>query len=281
VADNVTDILDQTLSPELQKVVAMLSAGQPAEEAKPETPAKGETTMADTPSLEQVKATVAELLAQKDQEKAVAAQITSLNTEVSNAKAALAKAVADAASMEKDLKAQNEALSAKVAEGEKALASKDGEITGLKAQLTEKDKAIAEKTAQLNALVTEKAIAARVEKLKEAGLASDERVAKCSAKADDGTLKVSDEAFDGAVAELKAAFEAGKASVKPAEAPKPGQNTEKKPEQTTASKTETPAAPALDEAGKAAQATAALLNSGAPAGGASKRSVFAQIGVVE
>ena len=253
------DILDQTLPPELQKVVAMIGAG--ASVPVPPTtqePSKGETKM-DSMSREQVVAAVKEVLAASNRKQAITDKIESLTNQAASAKANLEKAVADAASAKSGFESQIASLQTKVVETEKAIAGKDGEIAALKAQLGEKDKAIAEKTKQLNTMQTDKAIAARVATLKEAGLASDDRVARLTAKADDGTLKISDADFDSAVAELKAAFDAGKASVKPGE-----------------KGAQTPAAPQM-ESGKATQATAALLNGGAQSQDGSRRSIYAQI----
>ena len=252
------DILDQTLPPELQKVVAMIGAGN-STPAQPTTqePSKGDSNM-DT-SKEQVVAAVKEVLAANNRKQAITDKIESLTNQAATAKANLERTVADAASAKSGFESQIASLQNKVSEAEKAIASKDGEIAALKAQLGEKDKAIAEKTRQINTMQTDKAIAARTAALKEAGLASDDRVARFTAKTDDGTLKVNDADFDMAVSELKAAYAAGKASVKPGE-----------------KGTETPAAPQM-ESGKATQATAALLNGGAQSQDGSRRSIYAQI----
>lgn len=223
-------------------------------EQKTQAPTEGESTMAENIlTTDQVKAIAAEaaksLMTQVDAEKAVASKIEVLTTEVTQAKAALATAVAEKTKLE----AANATLITSAATLEKTLATATDKV----AELTKVNSTL---TVQVATAETEKAIATRVQALKTANIHTEARASKLTA-VDPATGKfvMADASFTDIVGELKATFDAGKAlSAVPTTPATPATAAPVQAVATVAAPA-TPAAPDLAKADAYTQATAALL----------------------
>ena len=281
------DPLDATLPANLQGVV---TREKQATEPKP----KGEEIMADptiaTASLQaidiltpdKVRAIAAELLSQKDQEKAVATKIQDLTNAGETFKADLAKAVKagiDQAGLLATATDTNSKLTAELATATESNSKLSAELATANKTIAESGKANLALASELNKITSERAIASRTDVLTKAGMGTKALIEKFTAVAENGTLKVTDEAFTAAVAELKSVFEAGKASIAPiTPAPVAGAPVEKKPEPPVqaAASDASPKAPDLSTVDAQTQAIASLASGAAAPASETGKSKYAK-----
>jgi hypothetical protein len=267
-----SDVLDQTLPPELQNKVVAAKATQTQVTQETQMPELIPGTLLNAPAAitpDQVKAMATEaakaLLAQKDADQAVASNIEKLTNDANTSKAELAKAVANLAS----LQTQIDGFTKQVA----TLTTDKDAVTK---KLAETEAAKASLQAIINKAAADKAVATRTESLTKVG-ASKDTIAQFVTIGEDGTLKVNDESFTQTLAILNSVYEAGKASIPaPATAPATVPATVPAaavPAQAVAAAT--PVAPDLNNMEQFAQATAALVNGGGLAPTVSGRAAYA------
>jgi hypothetical protein len=222
----------------------------------------------NTITIEQVKATVTDLLAQKDAEKAVATEIAGLKTTIKQTEADLTAAKAEATE-----------LAGKLTKKDQDIDAVRAELAAANKKVAEVESAKADLQKQVTHLQTEKVQAARVAKLTEKGIASEDRVSRLTARNEDGTFKVSDDLFEQMVADMVEVAEAAKKAMtdkqkKDADEAKDTDKQKKDAAKASSDTTETPAAPAI-EPDAATRAVSSLMTGKAPEGSFS-REAFAK-----
>jgi hypothetical protein len=266
MATKMDKVLDQTLPTNLRDVVRFEGTDQSQETVASSDDTLEESIMTDKEMQAQIKADAKieaqKLLAAEQSTVAVADRLTemasgnhALTVQVETAEAATA---AVQVTLDETI-AERDALTATVEERDAALVTKDTELAETVKAHKALEADLATATEKLDAIEAEKTVAARTAALDEAGLNTEDRLARLTARTEDGAFAVPDEAFTQIVADLQAAYDAGKATAaeKPAE-------TEGEPEQTTASEEEGEEEPTEDPTSTAviAQRAVASLTDG-------------------
>ena len=280
--------LDDTLPPELRKVVSYEAASQPggqvaavATDGTVTEPNAEDETMDKTQEQairDAAKAEATALLEGQEAVQSVARRIEDLVTaktvaeeQTATAQAAVDTATATLAQKDEELTTAN----ATITERDAAIATKDEEIVTLTSAAVVTAADLTEKTQNLANIEAEQVLAGRKTQLDEAGLATEEFIDRATVRNEDGAFAMSNEQFDSWIADLKAV----KASVKPAEETTPpagvvpetpvnADATTPAPETPATSETpasaSTPVAPDMTVAGCHQKAVAALMGGQVP-----------------